>query len=177
MPKAKKRGAEPYDPLKEVPAKVPSILWKRAAAFLIDIVIVYFIFFLAVGDQLSDTIPKAASFAQSYAVLVESDNLISSLSVIYSLLLFIYFLLLERRFGQSIGKMVMKLKVVGEDPITFWRHIGRVMFLIPFFPFILLWLIEPIVMLFTENNRRLGEIVSRTQVVEYQEVQPLPSEK
>lgn len=150
--------------------EVPALLWKRAVAFLIDLSIAYAILFLAVGDQLSEMLPDAASFAESYALMAES-SVLSWISVIFSLMLLIYFLLLERKFGQSIGKMVMKLHVQSDSGhISLWQHLGRVMFLIPVFPFMALWIADPVAMLFTRNNRRLSEIVSKTRVVEYREL-------
>src|SRR3989338_4703975 len=156
------------------PIETPALLWKRALAFLIDMAIVYVIVFLAIGDQLSAIVPDASSFSDAYSALSES-SLLGAFSVIYSFLLLIYFLLLERRFGQSIGKMALKLHVIGDREISFWRHMGRLLFLIPFFPFMLLWIAEPITMLFTENNRRLGDIISKTRVVEYREISHLPA--
>ena len=156
------------------PIETPALLWKRALAFLIDMAIVYVIVFLAIGDQLSAIVPDASSFSDAYSALSES-SLLGAFSVIYSLLLLIYFLLLERRFGQSIGKMAMKLHVIGDGEIGFWRHVGRLLFLVPLFPFMLLWFAEPITLLLTENNKRLGDLISRTRVVEYQELSPLPA--
>ncbi len=49
---------------------------------------------------------------------------------------------------------------------SYWQLFVRSMFLMPWFPFTLLWLIDPIVMLFTKENQRLSEILSRTKVVE-----------
>ena len=49
---------------------------------------------------------------------------------------------------------------------SYWQLFVRSMFLMPLFPFVLLWLIDPIVMLFTKENQRLSEILSRTKVVE-----------
>ncbi len=49
---------------------------------------------------------------------------------------------------------------------SYWQLFVRSMFLMPLFPFVLLWFIDPIVMLFTKENQRLSEILSRTKVIE-----------
>ena len=53
---------------------------------------------------------------------------------------------------------------------SYWQLFARSMFLMPLFPFVLLWFIDPIVMLFTKENQRLSEILSRTKVVEMYKV-------
>jgi uncharacterized RDD family membrane protein YckC len=79
----------------------------------------------------------------------------------------LYFVILENKLRQSIGKMIFNLYVEGQDKdIKYWQLFARSMFLIPIFPFVLLWIIDPIVMLFTKENQRLSEILSKTKVVE-----------
>ncbi|HIJ18251.1 TPA: RDD family protein [Candidatus Woesearchaeota archaeon] len=169
MPRGKKKMSAGQEG-----TEVPALLWKRAAAFVIDAAIVYAILFLAIGGKLATALPDAASFAESYALMAES-SILNWVSVIFSLMLLLYFLLLERRFGQSIGKMAMGLHVQSDSGhISFWQHLGRAMFLIPVFPFMVLWIADPIAMLFTRNNRRLSEIVSKTRVVEYRELPAAP---
>ncbi len=172
MPRGrKKRDAGQEESPQQKTVEVPALLWKRIVAFILDMAIVYAITFLAIGDQLGAALPEASSFAESYALLAESSTFVNLLSIVFSILLLSYFLLLERRFGQSVGKMVMKLHVYAEGKqISFWQHLGRLMFLIPVFPLTLLWVADPIAMFFTKNNRRLCEIVSKTRVVEYQEL-------
>jgi len=79
----------------------------------------------------------------------------------------LYFMLLEKKLNQSPGKILFNLYVVSQEKeLKYWQLFVRNMFLIPFFPFVLLWIIDPIVMLFTKQNQRLSEILSRTKTVE-----------
>ena len=76
-------------------------------------------------------------------------------------------MIMEKKLNQSVGKMLFNLYVEGKTKdLKYWHLFVRSMFLIPLFPFILLWFIDPIVMLFTKENQRLSEILSRTKVVE-----------
>jgi uncharacterized RDD family membrane protein YckC len=76
-------------------------------------------------------------------------------------------MILEKELNQTPGKMLFNLYVTSQTKdLKYWQLFVRSMFLIPVFPFVLLWVIDPIVMLFTKENQRLSEILSRTKVVE-----------
>ena len=74
-----------------------------------------------------------------------------------------YFPVLEWRFGQTLGKYLLGIYVVGEDglrpslPATIVR---RIPFFLEFF-----W-VDAIVAFFTERNQRAFDLVARTVVVE-----------
>lgn len=74
-----------------------------------------------------------------------------------------YFPVLEWRFGQTLGKYLLGIYVVGEDglrpslPATIVR---RIPFFLEFF-----W-IDALVAFFTERNQRAFDLVARTLVVE-----------
>ena len=98
--------------------------------------------------------------------------------------------MLEKKMGQTIGKMLMKIyvvdareKVAGENARTLafmasshstsdnnnlktWQLLARNLVFIPMFPFVLLWVLDPLFMFFTKTNQRLTEILGRTKVVE-----------
>ena len=68
---------------------------------------------------------------------------------------------------QTIGKMLMKIYVVSDTKtLNPWQLLVRNLVFIPIFPFVLLWLIDPLFMFFTKTNQRLSEILSKTRVVE-----------
>ena len=111
-----------------------------------------------------------ASFSKIFDFLnsnSEASTSITVLMVAVAVLTILYFVILENKLRQSIGKMIFNLYVEGQDKdIKYWQLFARSMFLIPIFPFVLLWIIDPIVMLFTKENQRLSEILSKTKVVE-----------
>ena len=69
--------------------------------------------------------------------------------------------------SQTIGKMLMKVYVVSDNKdLKRWQLLTRNLVFIPIFPFVLLWILDPLFMFFTKTNQRLTEILSKTRVVE-----------
>ena len=76
-------------------------------------------------------------------------------------------MIMEKKLNQTPGKMLFNLYVNSQTKdLKYWQLFIRSIFLIPLFPFVLLWLIDPLVMFFTKENQRLSEILSKTKVVE-----------
>ncbi|MBI3036032.1 RDD family protein [Candidatus Woesearchaeota archaeon] len=148
----------------------PALLWKRIAAFFIDIAIINLIVLFPFRSLFQNIIPKDYSFSEAYKLLSSSTDytgFISSVSFIMSVLVVLYFFMLERKMGQTIGKMIMKVYVVSDNnSLKPWQMLVRNIIFIPMFPFVLLWIIDPLFMFFTKTNQRLTEILSRTRVVE-----------
>ncbi len=148
----------------------PALLWKRLAAFFIDIIIINLVILFPFRNLFQNIVPKEYSFSEAYRLLGSSasySSLITSVSFVMSVLVVFYFFLLEKRMGQTIGKMLMRIHVVSDDSnLKAWQMLVRNIVFIPVFPFILLWLLDPLFMFFTKTNQRLTEILSRTRVVE-----------
>ncbi len=143
---------------------------KRLLAFLIDIFIINFIILFPFKGIINNIIPDTASFSETVDFLSRNSEYNTYITVIMLLIAFLtilYFMLLEKNLNQSVGKMLFKLYVKSQTKdLKHWQLFVRSMFLIPLFPFVLLWIIDPIVMLFTKENQRLSEILSKTKVVE-----------
>lgn len=133
------------------------LVWKRFAAFVIDFLIVFMIVYTAFADILTPIVQSGID---------KADPVFLYFFAVFSLLLLLYFVTLEKKLGQSIGKIFMNLFVVGKkvDGRSF-PHLIRGAFLIPFFPFQLLLILDPLFMMFTKNNQRLMEIFSKTTTV------------
>ncbi len=148
----------------------PALLWKRIAAFFIDILIINLIVLFPFRGLFKNIIPKEYSFSEAYRFLSTSTNytnFITSVSFIMSILIILYFFMLERKMQQTIGKMLMKIYVISNTKtLNTWQLLTRNLVFIPIFPFVLLWLIDPLFMFFTKTNQRLTEILSKTRVVE-----------
>jgi|TARA_B100000315_G_scaffold260074_1_gene319120 hypothetical protein len=142
---------------------------KRIIAFVIDLLIINLIILFPFRGIFNKIVPDA-SFSKTFDFLnsnSEASTSITVLMVAVAVLTILYFVILENKLRQSIGKMIFNLYVEGQDKdIKYWQLFARSMFLIPIFPFVLLWIIDPIVMLFTKENQRLSEILSKTKVVE-----------
>jgi len=148
----------------------PALIWKRIAAFFLDMMIINLVVLLPFRRLFQNIIPKEYSFSEAYKFLSSSANFtsyISSISFVMSILIILYFLMLEKKMGQTIGKMLMKIYVVSDNKeLRAWQLLARNLAFIPVFPFILLWVIDPLFMFFTKTNQRLSEILSKTRVVE-----------
>ncbi len=145
---------------------------KRAAAFAIDLLVVNMAVLFPFDSVLEKAIPNY-SLSETFDFLRSNagNASITTIIIFASLITILYFVLFEKKLRQTPGKMVFKLYVEGQGKdLKYWQLFVRSMFLIPLFPFALLWIIDPIVMLFTKENQRLSEILSRTKVVEKYEV-------
>ena len=145
---------------------------KRLGAFIVDLIIINIIILFPFRGVFESILP-AAKFSEAFDFLrsPESSMILEIILIAVGILTMLYFMLLEKKIAQTPGKMLFSLFVrsQGKD-LKNWQLFVRSMFLIPLFPFVLLWLIDPIAMLFTKENQRLSEILSRTKVVEQYQI-------
>jgi uncharacterized RDD family membrane protein YckC len=149
--------------------KGPALVWKRFFAFMIDLLIIDFVIGFPFRKLLLRMVP-AEEFSASYAYLVSNPSVVSlltSVMILFGLLALLYFAVLEYRLGQTIGKMFVNIKVESGKGLTFLACLIRSMQFVLIFPFILLWIIDPLFMLFNKDGRRLSEILSGTRTVEW----------
>ena len=148
----------------------PALIWKRIAAFFIDMAILNLFVLFPFRGLFKGIIPKDYSFSETYKFLSNSTDytsFLTSVSFIMSILIILYFIMLERKIGQTIGKMLMKIYVVSDTKtLNTWQLLVRNLVFIPIFPFVLLWLIDPLFMFFNKTNQRLSEVLSKTKVIE-----------
>lgn len=153
--------------LAEIPVRYAGV-GRRVLAFLIDMLAGFAVFgtvaamgllifgLLAVGEELTETGPPEMTMA---FLIVVGGGFVASLA----LLSIAYFPLLEWRFGQTLGKYLLGIYVVGEDglrPSLTATIVRRIPFFLEFF-----W-IDAIVAFFTARNQRAFDLVARTVVVE-----------
>lgn len=148
----------------------PSLLWKRVIAFLIDLLAINFFVLIPFKPFFSELSPANASFSQIYDYLNSNPNFISRITIIsifMSFMIMLYFISFEAKFGQSIGKKLMSLRVRSQTgKLKLWQHFIRNILFLPIFPFVLLWLLDPLFMLFSKSKQTLTEILSKTEVVQ-----------
>ena len=148
----------------------PASLWKRVLAFAIDMLILNFFVLYPFRTLFANLMPSDAGFSDAYSIFTSNNGYAKEFSIIaffMSLLAIMYFALLERRFGQTIGKHFLNLHVISENnELKRWQSFTRSIFILPAFPFILLWIIDPLFMLFNKTGQRLSEILSKTKVTE-----------
>jgi uncharacterized RDD family membrane protein YckC len=141
--------------------------WRRALAFFIDMIIINIIILS----------PFRNTFYMQFKGLSISDIMemgsiafpvkIYWMIFIISLLALVYFASFEYYVGQTPGQALTKIRVISlrkdDENISFWRAAIRNCYVIPFFPFYIFWIIEPIYLgLYRE---RLLEKVTFTKTV------------
>jgi uncharacterized RDD family membrane protein YckC len=127
---------------------------RRLGSLLVDIAIL----------DLFVTAPFAALFApllnQELSAITYSGREMAAVIALF-LIVYAYFVLFEYLLRQTPGMMLLRTHLSGKD------HIGAVMlrnsFILPVFPFILFWVIEPLAILFWK--RGVLERVSNTRTV------------
>jgi uncharacterized RDD family membrane protein YckC len=143
---------------------------KRLIAFIIDLLIINLVILLPFKRIFERMIPETSSFSETLDFLSSNAELSSSITIIVlavAFLTILYFMILGKKLNQTPGKMLFNLYVKSKTKdLKYWQLFVRSMFLIPVFPFVLLWIIDPLVMLFTKENQRLSEILSKTKTVE-----------
>ena len=148
----------------------PALIWKRIAAFVVDFLILNFTIFFPFRRILLELVPDVSSFQATYASLLANESLqeaIILVSIFMSAFALLYFVLMEYFVRTSPGKALFGISVVGSTKdMKFWQCLIRSMFVIPIFPFVLLWVFDPIFLLFSKTGQRLTEVLSKTNTVE-----------
>ena len=150
---------------------VSASVLKRLIAFFVDIVIINLVIVTPFSGLLQKIIPEG-SYQETYDFLMSSSGnpvIISIILAAITVLSIFYFAIFESRLGQSPGKVLMNLYIVSLEKNCkpgFWQCVVRTLFIIPFFPFSILWVADPITALFNRHNQRLMELLSKTKVVE-----------
>ncbi|MBI2651770.1 RDD family protein [Candidatus Woesearchaeota archaeon] len=149
--------------------KLKPSAFKRAFAFLADFLIINWIVLWPFKGVLDELLPKAQSFSETLDILGATENAaaISIVMIAASFLSILYFVILEKKLAQTPGKMFFNLYVESQNKdLKYWQLFIRSIFLIPIFPFVLLWIVDPIFMFFSKDRQRLSEILSKTKVME-----------
>ena len=144
--------------------KYSASLTKRGLAFLLDLIILNWIVFAPFEGILT------TSWRDSWQgwAMVSVPPEVYGVAVSVSILSLLYFALFESMLGQTVGMMVLGL--YSEGNMTFWTSIIRNLFIVPFFPFFLLWIVEPLYLFF--RGERWLERVTHTRTVEWMEYSP-----
>jgi len=141
--------------------EIPPPLWRRVFAYLIDSFIVSMIIFFPLRNFYPEspnpeTISEMISFFSS-----DFTGGVILISLIAAILTILYWAVLEFKISQSIGKMVMGIKVIStKDKLTFSQCIIRNLTKIS----TLLLLLDTAYM-FKSGNQRFLDTIANTQVV------------
>ncbi len=160
---------KPYDPLQQYAQKevaFPSF-FTRMLAFFIDLSLLSMTIFAPVS-LLADKVIPVTDYKTTYQYFLSNVSAANVLTIVFFFIFvlgILYFALLEYLIGQTAGKRLLHLKVVdtsGKNP-AFWQCLVRNIILLPLFPFIIFWVVDPLYLLFTKQ--RLTEQLSRTKTI------------
>jgi len=158
---------------------MPASIWKRAAAFIVDLAIIDIILFAQFRGIFTGIIGNHVSFSDAIAALTASQDSLNALMKVgtyMTVLVLLYFTLLEWRIQQTPGKMLMGVFLMSDKKLGFWQVLLSNLTLVPFFPFVLLWVVDAAYVLFSRNNQRFMENVARVNLVEMKVVNYRQSE-
>lgn len=148
----------------------PASILKRLLAFLADSLIINLVLFFPFRRIIQKLVPHFSSYSEAYSFLSSNQSytsILTTVSLVMSLFAILYFALIEYRIQQTPGKMIFNIFIVNESKKPgFWQFLARSLFIIPVFPFFLLWVIDPLFMFLTKTNQRLSEILSKTKTVQ-----------
>jgi len=146
--------------------------WRRSGAFLLDILIINLIIIYPFRGIFSNYFGKL-SFARSMALASQAipSNVYWALFFI-SVLALLYFTFFDYYLGQTLGQMILKIKSISlksdDGRIDMWTAILRNCFVMPFFPFYIFWIVDPIYLAFYKE--RFLEKISATKTVYTEEI-------
>ncbi len=96
--------------MKKGDQRIPAPLWRKACAYLIDILIISVFILL----PLSSIYPEGSSTSWEESISMIKKEITKThvlVSLIMALLTILYWAVLEYKLSQSLGKMLMKIKV------------------------------------------------------------------
>ena len=147
---------------------VPAKLWKRLAALIIDLFLINLILFAPFRSVVGEMIPETTNIQEMLEYIQANPEVAKNLNfitMIMASLAILYFVIMERIFAQTIGKMLMHIKVKSlNEKLKLWQCLVRSLYIFPYFNLFII--IEPISLLFIKDNRRVLELLSKTRTVE-----------
>ncbi len=151
---------------------VPAPFGRRILAFLIDIILVNIFLTAPFQKIIRGLVPDSTNYTAIQSAMESNPQVATAVFIVGAfsgLFAVLYFAILEAKLGYTVGKLFMRIRVAALDKqeLTFGKCVIRALFLIPIFPFILFWVIEPIYMLLSPVNQRLLERWSNTVTMSY----------
>lgn len=137
--------------------------WRRLVAFLVDLaIIIPVVGVLSVlGIVLANLVPRGPQGAD-YVIGAILIALVVAIGGVVVGILLLYFPILEGRFGQTVGKRLLGLRVLKEDGLPMGYKEAFLRRLSFYFDFLV---IDALFIPFTEKKQRAFDIIARTVVV------------
>jgi len=134
--------------------------WKRFIAYLIDMIIINVIVVSSFRGLLKNIVKDKSSFVILDMFNYQNKELLL-VSGIIALFTLIYWSVLEFKINQTIGKIIMNIKVVSDNKKSkYWQYLVRNLSK----PFILILILDVLYMLIS-RDKRFFEKISNTKVI------------
>lgn len=140
----------------------------RFVAILIDVIILAIITGIITAPFNTPSSISVTNTTGVPMISVASNPLAWVGGLISALIDFLYFVLLQGAYGQTVGKMAVKIKVVREDgsKISYVDAVVRtILLLIDAIPYFIPYLLGAILIWTSDTKQRLGDRVAHTVVV------------
>ncbi len=146
--------------------------FRKSIAFLLDILVLYTFILPGFNGILRKLMPVSGiSDAISLYGNMGSDQAlvttITALILLMSLYILMYFSLSEYLLGASLGMLILKMGVIdsSKNNPRLFSCIVRNLYSIPLFPFMILWIVDPLFLLLRKGDQRLTEFLTKTKVI------------
>ena len=141
----------------KTPTKIknPAALWKRAIAYLIDVLIINAFLIIPFNKALE-------GYSTSLFELKTPDPAIIQAVIAIVIINLLYWIILEYKVQQTLGKLLLNIFVTSKKKPTIKQIIMRNIIK----PFTILFFIDVRYLLIKRNNQRLFEVFSNTWVIE-----------
>ena len=149
----------------------PSAL-RKTLAFVLDLMIINLFIIPGFRGVLAKLVP-AVGFREVfsfYNTMMSNPGTMTALtfvSILLSFYILLYFSLSEYIAGSTIGMAMLNMRVTATDNgrISLFKSLIRNIFCIPFFPFILIWIADPLFLVIKGSGQRMTEYFTKTMVV------------
>jgi len=142
---------------------VRAALWRRILAFLVDFMIMQLVIIRAFDSIFAKVSAAGATFSEISVYLEANPAIYSQINwaiICIGILTIAYFVIMQYRFRQTLGMMMFNIKIESlNKEIGIMQLIVSNLMLLPVFPFLLLWIIDPIYSIFNKNSQRLTQKV------------------
>ena len=140
--------------------------WRRAAAFVTDMMIINLVVISQFNSALRGYIGDI-TLRKSLSGQIALPSGLYTMIFVISLLALFYFTFFEYYLGQTIGDILFKIKTIAlkehDGKIGLWTAALRNCYIIPFFPFYIFWIIEPLYLSF--YGERFLERLTSTKTI------------
>jgi hypothetical protein len=136
--------------------------WRRALAFLFDLLLIDALITAPFTPLFTGLIARTGN--DPFNVVFTRTEIIAV--ALLFLIVYVYFVLFEYLLGQTVGMMLLDIRMDGVRPL--WAAAVRNVFLFPVFPLVILWVAEPIAI--AVWRRSLLEQLTGTRTVHRQTI-------